>query len=266
MYYTGDYTPAAPQGLDAFSRWFDWAFKRFQEKWQVWLIQGLISYAFMMVVGVISFIYTFFFMMRRGGFGSSGSSIMPDLGQFFIVFAVLTLLSTVVYSFFIAGMLNTAMRQAQGEEITVGDMFYGGRYMLPVLGVSLVVFIPYIIGIYLCLLPGLVWFAFTWLAIPLVVTRRMGVFQAVGKSMAIVRQNFWLFTLYGWVSAMLSGMVFFLSLPAYVLLHVAVIVDLYSVTNPEMPQPISGSLPPPIMPYEQAQSPEPDQPPPPPEI
>jgi len=269
MYYYrgGDYTPTVPQGFDAFSRWFNWAFQRFQEKWQVWLIQGLISFAFMLVFGVMSFIYSFFFIMRSGGFGSASSPIMPNFGQFFIVYAGLSLISIVFYSFFFAGMLNTAMKQAQGEEIAVGDMFSGGRAMLPVMGASLVVFIPYIIGVYLCLIPGLVWLAFTWLTIPLVVTRRMGVFEAVGKSMAIARQNFWLFALYGLVAAMLAGMVAFLSMPAHALLHVAVIAEIYGVINPEqMPQPISGSLPPPPTSYSPPPIDSPREPPPPPEV
>jgi hypothetical protein len=132
------------------------------------------------------------------------------------------------------------------------------------MGVSLVIGIPYLIGISLCIIPGLVWLAFTWLAIPLIVTRRMGVFEAIGKSMAIARQNFWLVALYGLVVSMLSGALAFLSMPALALLQLSMIADIYGIINPERAMP--GNLPPPPVQYEQAPPPpdEPDLPPPPP--
>jgi len=268
MYYNrgGNFSPAVPQGFDAFSRWFDWAMKRFAEKWQVWLIQGLIVTALMTVSMIGFFIYFFSVIMRSGGFGGSAAPpVTPNFGPIFAVEAVAILVSGLFYSFLMPGMLNTAMKQAHGEEITVSDLFSGGQMMLPVVGASLVVMIPYIIGIYLCFIPGLIWISFTWLTIPLVVTRRMGVFEAVSASMAIARQNFWLIALYGLVTSMLSGMLPFLSLPALSLLQVSTVADLYGITNPDqVTQPLSGSIPPPPMSYGPPPAPpqEPPSPPP----
>lgn len=249
MVYGGeDFTPAVPQGFDAFSRWFDWAFKRFQEKWQVWLVQGLISTAFMMVWFVAYFAAFFGFFALSGGFGNRSSRMTgQEIALYFTVFYPLVmLLFFVFYSFLIAGMLNTAMKQAQGEEITVGDLFSGWRLVPRLVGALFVIGIPYLIGVVLCFIPGLIWMAFTWMTIPLIVTRRMGVFEAVGKSMAIARQNFWLVSVYGFVASLLSGMLAFLSMPALALLEVSMIADIYGITNPNQAvQPLFGSIPPP---------------------
>jgi len=258
VYGGGNFTPVVPQGFDAFGRWFDWAFKRFLEKWQVWLIQGLITMAFTTVLIVAYFVYFFGFLLRSG----SGQPSAPEMGQFFAAYGVVMLFTVVISCYLMAGMLNTAMKQAHGEEITVGDLFSGGRMTLPLVGASLVVFIPYIIGVYLCVIPGLVWLAFTWLTIPLVVTRRMGVFEAVSASMAIARQNFWLIALYGLVGAMLSGMLAFLTLPALSLLQMALIADIYGLTNYDRGPLFPGSIPPPPTSYGPPQGTEPPPPPP----
>lgn len=245
MYYgAGNYTPVVPQGFEAFGRWFDWAVKRFGEKWQVWLFQGLIVMVLMAVWMIAYLVYIFRIALR------SGPTSTSQAVEFFAVFSILMLLLFVVQSFLLGGMLNTATKQAHGEEITVLDMFSGGSTLLLIMGASLVVFIPYIIGIYLCVIPGLVWIAFTWLTIPLIVTRRMGVFEAISTSMAIARQNFWLVALYGLVSSMLAGMLLFLAMPAMALLHTAVIADIYGISNPyQMPPPMPGSIPPPPTSY-----------------
>ncbi|MHB9110802.1 MAG: hypothetical protein ACYDCO_27425, partial [Armatimonadota bacterium] len=169
------------------------------------------------------------------------------------------------YGFIMAGMLNTAMKQAHGEEIAVGDLFSGGRMIPRLVGAFLVIGIPYLIGAVLCLIPGLIWLAFTWLTIPLIVTRRMGVFEAVRESIAIVRQNFWLVTLYGFLASLLAGMLAFLSLPALALLQVSMTADIYGIINPaQTAQPFFGNIPPPPVSYGPPPAPPQEPPPPPP--
>jgi len=230
--------PAVPAGFEPFSHWFEWAFRRFAEKWVVWIVQGLVAMALLVVWfgiiagGILGFL---------GGYGllSHPQAHMPPgaIAGFVLMIIALVLLGLPLVSFLLAGMINTALKQARGEEITVGDLFSAGWATLPVLGAMLLVGIMVSIGFTFFVIPGVILAVYSWLTIPLIVARRLGMVEALGKSFAIVNQNFWLFLFYAFLNYLLIGALnsvgLILSWPIATLLQVAVIEDLYGTPQPE---------------------------------
>jgi hypothetical protein len=61
-----------------------------------------------------------------------------------------------IVSFFLGGFVQTALKAVRGQPTSVGDVFQGGRFMLPCL-VALIVFeIAIGIGFALCVVPGVI--------------------------------------------------------------------------------------------------------------
>jgi len=234
--HEADVVPAVPQGLDPFGRWFEWAFARFTERWSVWILQGLAATGLLLlwlavIAGAI--------LGYLGGIGVLSGAHFPArlIAPFVVMIVVLALLGLPLFSFLIAGMINTALKQARGEEITVGDLFSAGWATLPVLGAGLLVGIMVAIGYTFFIIPGFILAAFSWLAVPLIVARRVGIVDALQLSFTIVARNFWLFLLYmlvvGLLINVLDGFVLILAGPAMALLQVAVIADLYGIARPQ---------------------------------
>ncbi|MHB0934933.1 MAG: hypothetical protein ACYDCO_27435 [Armatimonadota bacterium] len=236
--HEADVAPPVPRGLDPLGRWLEWGFRRFAEKWSVWVLQGLAATGLLLlwlavIAGAI-----------LGFLGGIGLLANPDaefpgrlIAPFVLMIIVLALLGLPLLSFLMAGMINTALKQARGEEITVGDLFSAGWATLPVLGAGLLVGIMVAFGLSFFILPGLILATFAWLTVPLIVSRRLGVIDALQLSFTIVARNFWLFLLYTVVVSLLVNLldVFGLILagPLMALLQVAVIADLYQIGRAE---------------------------------
>lgn len=228
--------PAVPQGIDPFGRWFEWAGRRFGERWDVWLLQGLAATGLVLLWLIVIAVAILGYL---GGSGVLGGADFPPrlIAPFVVMIVVLSLLTLPLLSFLAAGMINTALKQARGEAITVGDLFSAGWATLPVLGAWLLVGIMVAIGYSFFILPGIVLATFSWLTAPLIVARRVGIIEALSLSFAIVARNFWLFLLYTLVVGLLINALgafgLILAGPAMALLQVAVIADLYGIGRQE---------------------------------
>ena len=240
-----DVVPPVPQGLDPFGRWFEWAFRRFGERWSVWVLQGLAATGLLLLWLLVIAGSILGFLGGIGLLANPDAEFPPRLiAPFVVMIVVLSLLTLPLFSFLLAGLINTALKQARGEAISVGDLFSAGWATLPVLGALLLVGFIVAVGFSFFFLPGLILAAFTWLTVPLIVTRRMGVIEALQMSFTIVARNFWLFLLYtlvaGLIVSVLDAFGLILTGPALALFPVAVIADLYGIARQ---QPAAGEEP-----------------------
>lgn len=126
------------------------------------------------------------------------------------------------------GLLLMALKQARGENVSINDMFSAFRLALPLLVSGFFVSLLSGLGMYLCIVPGVLLYGL-WMFTPLfIVDRQMGPFQAMSASWNLLKSN-WLmagafvFVVYLLllVSAIPLGLGLLVSIPT-VLLSIAV--------------------------------------------
>lgn len=222
-----------PAGVDALGEWFPQAWRLFASAWLVWVLQALIALAVLLVVaalvaGLALAVGIVFSLQGRHPQVPPGA-----MCTFVLVGLVAFLLLVVVQAWLMAGMVHTAEKQWRGEVIEVRDLFGAGWAVLPATGASLIAGLLVLIGLALCVIPGLIAGLFFALAVPLVVIRRLGTIAALLESVALVRQNFVLFLLYLLLNGLLTGMLtqtgigFFVGYPLQALLLAVPVLWLY---------------------------------------
>lgn len=138
-----------------------------------------------------------------------------------------------------AGLLNMALKQARGQDVSINDMFSVFSLALPLLVSGFFVNLLYGLGTYLCIAPGVILYAL-WMFTPLlIIDRKLGPFQAMSESWNLLKSN-WLMAgayvfvagLLIFVSAIPLGLGLLVSIPT-VLLSIA--VGYLAFTQPAQP-------------------------------
>jgi len=150
---------------------------------------------------------------------------VPAVGVVGAVYAVLTLLLTQLIT---ATVVYGTIQEMRHQSVSTGEALTRGlRLALPVLGVvlvasvavalavGLVAFVVILVtssawfGILLAMVPGLTLFVMFWVAIPVAVVERPGVFASLKRSMFLTKGNRWrilgLVVLLWLVAALISG-------------------------------------------------------------
>src|SRR5262249_7492429 len=125
-------------------------------------------------------------------------------------------------SYLFSGMFRAAIRQAQGEAISVGDLFSGGDCLLRVLGLGILVAVAQLVVAFVFAVPGMIIeelrplgslasnipsiiiAGFIFFAIPLIVDRNMGVFAAISASIEATKRQWWMFAIFVFAISLLS--------------------------------------------------------------
>jgi uncharacterized membrane protein len=109
--------------------------------------------------------------------------------------ATLQFISSILYAavnaFFMGGLFKMAFKQLRGESLEISDLFTGRDLFLPLWGASLLISLGVSAGMLFCLLPGLLLSGLWMFTIPLIVDKRMGVLEAMGKSFETLRPHMW---------------------------------------------------------------------------
>jgi len=181
--------------------WFSESFSLFGREWKVWSLQGLIALlvsGLPMIPGMIAYFGLFFRMMANTTPGSSGPTPTDMAAMFTAIGSVYggACVSGLLNIFLLIGMSKTAMKQVRGEAISVGDLFSGGSAFLPVLGAYILAVLGTYVGFFLCVVPGLMLMGLWTFVHPLIVERRMGVFDAFRTSWEVTRPHLWSYV--GW--------------------------------------------------------------------
>jgi hypothetical protein len=195
MSIPGQFT-AVPLGFGAFGLWFERTFNLWRDRWQVWVLQALVL---IVIVGVSSAIGEFL------TFPYEKNDTAPPVSIALASFAF-SILSSALQVFLTLGIVKTALKQLQGEEITVGDIFTAGRYFWSALLLGILTTLLALAGILACgvgllLVPGIV-----FLALPILIDQQTSAIDALSRSWQTMRQNFWLFVLFALVIYLVSGL------------------------------------------------------------
>lgn len=93
-----------------------------------------------------------------------------------------SVISTIVTTFLVTGLTKMALKQIDGQAISIGEMFSGGPYFLQVLLAYIVFYIIGGIGFLLCCIPGIIFACGMMFMTPLIVDKQMDAITAMKTS------------------------------------------------------------------------------------
>jgi uncharacterized membrane protein len=132
--------------------------------------------------------------------GAGWDLVKQDLGTYFLMALVLSIMSSAVPIILqgplIAGFHIFCMKKLAGRRAEFADMFKGFNFFIPTMVASLVISCFTILGLIACVIPALVvaaMYKFTYLFI---VDKRMDFWPAMQASHAIVKQDYFGFTMF----------------------------------------------------------------------
>lgn len=130
--------------------------------------------------------------------GAAWTVVKADLGNFVLIGIVFSLLGSVpfIQGALIAGMEIYCMKKLLGRPAEFSDLFTGFNFFVPTLVAMLVTGLFTFLGVCLCIIPGLViaaMYKFTYLFI---VDKRMDFWQAMQASHAVVKNDYFGFTMF----------------------------------------------------------------------
>jgi uncharacterized membrane protein len=140
--------------------------------------------------------------------GTAETVVDPETGQFtttggasfataFIVSMLFAALSAGVQLALQVGIIKGSLQLSRGQGISVGNAFAGINWGQVVL-TAVLIFLGTVVGLILCVLPGLIWIFLTSYSLYYVVDRDMGAVDAIKASINMVTKNlgplilFWL--------------------------------------------------------------------------
>jgi uncharacterized membrane protein len=131
-------------------------------------------------------------------FGAGWELVKADLGNYLLISLLFFLLNGVpfIQGALIAGFHIYTMKKIMRRPADVGDLFKGFSYFVPTLVASLLIGLFTFVGFLLLFIPGLIvaaMYKFTYLFI---VDKKMGFWQAMQASHAIVRRDYFGFVMF----------------------------------------------------------------------
>lgn len=205
-----------PTNAPRIGEWLSEMFNLYQREWKTWAGQG----ALFLLVGNgpalagLAWYYVALFSalpaLQNAGTTPPGSP--PPPGVVAALIAALggllggSFLSVFLAIFFMAGMTRSAARQLRGEPISVADVFSGGDVYFPALGGYLLVTVACLAAMPFCYLPALLLAALWMYVHPLIVERRLGVFEAMRTSWNAALPHMWLHVLWLFLLGILASL------------------------------------------------------------
>ena len=188
--------------------------------WSVYM-RNFTPFSMVALVLLLPLLFIQLFMMPTAEAGED----MTAFGIVGVVYALLTLLLTQLVT---ATVVYGTIQEMRHNSVSTGDALTRGLQLaLPVLGVVLVASVAValavgsvafvailatgsgVFGILMAMIPGLTLFVMFWVAIPVAVVERPGVFASLKRSMFLTKGNRWrilgLVVLLWLVAALISG-------------------------------------------------------------
>lgn len=187
--------------------WVSEGWRMFVQQWKQWVLITLVFFlATMAPYGLLAlgFLIVVLGSIEPGGGMASGGAAGAILFFYVALFGV-TILMLPVHAFFSAGMYRVAFKQLKGGEIELRDLFSGGDCFLRMLGATIIIAVIVFVGVLLCIIPGYIAMGMLFFTGPLVVERRLSVFEALGTSWELGKQNILMFTLFALLVGLIAG-------------------------------------------------------------
>jgi uncharacterized membrane protein len=130
--------------------------------------------------------------------GEAWDLVKQDIGNYILMALIFTLLNGVpfIQGALIAGFHVYTMKKIFNRPAEIGDLFKGFNFFIPTLVASLLIGLFTCLGTMACIIPGLViaaMYKFTYLFI---IDKRMDFWPAMQASHAVVRNDYWGFTMF----------------------------------------------------------------------
>jgi len=181
--------------------WISEAWNLFTKQWSAWVLMILVMYLVLFAMYLVIYLPLFGLIMS-----ASMTSSFPQDGEIptgpvfpvglFMLFPVIFLAIACVTSWLFGGLYNAAFKQLRGEQVSVGDLFTGGKYFVRILGAQLLIGIAYFIGSFLLFIPALIVLGLTFLTVPMIVEGGKGTIDAIKGSIEITKRDWIMFTLF----------------------------------------------------------------------
>jgi hypothetical protein len=183
----------AAQPTVRFGDWIGEGWKMFTEQWKAWVVHMLVFFGLVFVpAGLFGFLFALGPLLS-----GRPDSAAPLL--FIPLLFILIPLIIVAQVFLMAGMYQSAFKQLRGGRIELGDLFSGRDNFLPILGATLLIGVMMMIGAFLCVIPMFIVMGMFFFTIPLIIDRRMGVFDAMQASRSLTSRDLIMFTLFAFL-------------------------------------------------------------------
>jgi len=130
--------------------------------------------------------------------GQGWELVKADLGNYVLIALVFSLLNSVplIQGALIAGFHIFTMKKLMGRRAEFADLFKGFNYFVPTLVASLVIGLFVFGGTLLCVIPGLVLAAMYKFTFLFIVDKRMDFWPAMQASHAVVKNDYFGFTMF----------------------------------------------------------------------
>jgi hypothetical protein len=237
--------------------WLSEAFNLFKDEWKVWVGQGLVYVGICLGPVIIGYVVMFFSMFAgiASSAGSSSSSsaptgaligMMTGMGIFYLALFLMSFIAV----WLMCGMKRTAAKQLRGEPITVRDIFSGGDVYWAALGGGILTTLATMAGtILLCIGAYLVAGMLIFVQ-PLIVEGRMGVVAAMQRSWEATRPHMWMYLLFTFLIAMISGLGanfclvgMAVTMPIYSIALMVAYRDVFGIEGARVPAAFPGQVP-----------------------
>jgi hypothetical protein len=183
--------------------WISEAWNLFTKQWSVWVLMILVTVLVMAVIYVPLYSIAVFSMMpsvSEDGVVSTGSGALPLL-----ILPVAYGALACAASWLAGGLYGAAFKQLRGEQISVGDLFSGGRYFTRMIVASILIGILFGIGSIFCLIPGLIVAGLAFLTAPMIVEGGKGAIDAIKASIEVTKKDWIMFTIFALALGFIAG-------------------------------------------------------------
>jgi len=187
--------------------WISEAWNLFTKQWSVWVLMILIA----AVIYCAIYLPLFGVMLAAAMTASQvGEPVGTSSVQLMTLLAMLVI--NIVMTWLYGGLYNAAFKQLRGEQLTVGNLFSGGKYLARMLGIALPFGIGYAIIYqlspllyFVLLIPALILLGPALFMFPMIVEGGKGSIDAIKASIEVAKRDWIMFTLFFIVLGLLSG-------------------------------------------------------------
>jgi phage FluMu protein Com len=168
----------------------------FNYAWQVWKVNLGLLIGVTVIIMAISMVIS---LVISGAQFALQQADQPEaaVGVYFLG----QVISFVASTYLGIGNALIALKLARGQRAEFGDLFKVGPQFLPVLGVSLIIGVIYMVGAMLCIVPGIIALLMFWPAYWLVADQKADVIESLTLATRISQGN--------WGTAFILGLLAF---------------------------------------------------------
>lgn len=190
--------------------WISEAWNLFTKQWTIWVLMILVMYLILLVVYLAVYLPLIGVMLAAA---TTAPQLIEPVGTTSVQLVTLLagLAINIVTFWLYGGLYDAAFKQLRGEQIGVGNLFSGGKYLLRMIGVVL----PFAIGYsliymlspllyFVLLIPALIVVGPALFIFPMIVEGGKDTIGAIKASIEVAKRDWIMFTLFFIVLCLLA--------------------------------------------------------------